>query len=354
MVKAALAALSAYEDVDNWSDDGVENNSKTKVVHKPPPEDPLEVEYSVDDKKKSSRARPTLRIKNSIVQEYYDFVKDKENNVMTLSTTNEFSLRAYVDIHNSNPANKRFLHISNLSKWVRAERRGEYLPWNGINKLDSRTCKIVNVLRHIDFVLKTKYPCHGIFNQVSKSPSVPGEYGITARRYIQAGTFLGFYMGEVISGKIAQQRVESQEYMFTLGKNKFMDAKAYDSCFARYYNCAMNACDQNVSVERLDLKDPQRKIGFIANKHIQKGEELLISYGAAYWERAASKAPANSPFRRVCNAMLDVSPNMFQTLEPLYSMDALILAESFGDKSQTNMALTEDDENGSDSDYMDE
>jgi hypothetical protein len=343
----ALASLDAYEDIDNWNDDDeTQNDAKIRKTE----EEPLEVEYAVDDKKKSSRARPTLRIKNAIVQEYYSFVK--ENSIKNISTTNEFSIRAYVDFYNSNPSNKRIIHVSNLSKWVRAERRGEYLAWNGINKLDSRTCKIVNILRHLDFILKIKYPCHGMFNQVSKSPSVPGEYGVTARRFAPEGTFLGFYMGEVITGRVASERTESQEYMFTLGKNRFIDAKAYDSCFARYYNCAMKASDQNVSVHRLDSNNPQAVICFIANRDVKKGEEFLISYGSAYWARAAQQAPANSPFRRVCNAMLDVSPDLFETQESLYALDAPLLAANFGDKP-VGVDL-DDDENGSDSDYMEE
>jgi SET domain-containing protein len=209
-------------------------------------------------------------------------------------------------------------------------------------------------VRHLDYNLKIKYPCHGIYNQVSKSPSVSGEYGVTARIFTPAGTFLGFYMGEVISGLIASERTESQEYMFTLGKNRFIDAKAYDSCFARYYNCAMKASDQNVTVIRLDKKDPQRIICFIANRNIEQGDEFLISYGSAYWERAAQRAPANSPFRRVCNAMLDLAPSQFETLESLYSFAAEDLAAAFGDKSSTTVAQENDEDNGSDSDYMDE
>jgi hypothetical protein len=352
-----MEALAAYEDIESWCEE--DENEKNKKASKSvkagfikhqSPEEPLEAEYSVDDKKKnSSRDRPTLGNKYSIVQEYYDFLKHSD---IVTGSTNEFSIRSYVEMYNSNPSNKRLLHVSNLSKWVRAERRGEYLPWNGINKLDSRTCKIVNLVRHLDYILKLKYPCHGIYNQVSKSLFVANEYGVTAREFAPQGTFLGYYMGEVINGQEANKRTESQEYMFTLGKNRFIDAKAYDSCFARYYNCAMKASDQNVSVERLDSKDPQSVICFITNRDVPKGEEFLISYGSAYWERAAQRAPVNSPFRRVCNAMLDQSPTKFETLESLYSVEAPILAANFGDKSTT--VVIDDDENDSDSDYMEE
>jgi hypothetical protein len=345
----ALSALAAYEDIENWDDNDnesevapLEDNTST--------EDVLEVEYTVDEKKSNvSRARPTLSMKNDIVQDYYKFAV--ANSLVSVST-NEFSIRSYVLNYNDNPLNnKRVLHVSNLSKWIRAERRGEYMAWSGINKLDSRTCKIVKIVRHLDLTLKTRDTCHAVYNKVVKSPTVPGEYGVVARRFTPAGTFLGFYKGEVISGLVASRRTESQEYMFALNKNRFIDAKAFDSCFARYYNCAMKAEDQNVSVERLDSKNPQMIICFMANRDVAKGEEFLISYGSAYWERAAKKAPANSPFRRVCNVMLDISPDKYETLEPLYSLEAPTLAAEFGDRTETEAQGSDDD---SDSDYVEE
>jgi hypothetical protein len=110
--------------------------------------------------------------------------------------------------------------------------------------------------------------------------------------------------------------------------------------------------DQNVSVERLDFKNPLMIICFISNRDVAKGEEYLISYGSAYWESAAKKAPANSPFRRVCNVMLNISPDKFETLEPLYSMDAPTLAAKFGDRTETE--AQDSDDNNSDSDYTEE
>jgi hypothetical protein len=350
MAYNALAALASYEDTENWDDDNTNNEVLSVEQDHMSTEETLEVEYSLDEKKKTgSRSRPTLRMKNQIVQDYYKYTL---NNSMVMVSTNEFSIRAYVQSYNNDPLNTRILHVSNLSKWIRAERRGEYMPWSGINKLDSRTCKIVNIVRHLDLTLKTRDACHGVYNKVVKSPTVPGEYGVVARRFTPAGTFLGFYKGEVISGLVASKRIESQEYMFALNKNRFIDAKAFDSCFARYYNCAMRAEDQNVSVERLDSKNPLMIICFIANRDVVKGDEFLISYGSAYWERAAKRAPANSPFRRVCNVMLDISPDKYETLEPLYSMDAPDLAAEFGDRTETEEQNSDD--NNSDSDYTEE
>jgi hypothetical protein len=139
MAYSALAAMSAYEDTENWDDSLEEITLSVDGYHMSTEDALLEVEYAVDNKKKTpSRARPTLRMKNQIVQDYYQFAI---NNSMVMVTTNEFSIRAYVQIYNNDPLNTRILHVSNLSKWIRAERRGEYMPWSGINKFQSQSGK---------------------------------------------------------------------------------------------------------------------------------------------------------------------------------------------------------------------
>jgi hypothetical protein len=338
--------IAQYEDTQSWNDVDIQQNVEDKC-HIQKVEIEYDEMYGSEVKKQktgaSSRIRPTLRMKLAVVNEYYDFIKTNE---LSLSCINGFSIRNYVETVKGNS-----LKVNNLSKWVRAERRGEYKEWDGLNRLDSYTCKVNNIVRRIDFILKARDPHHGRYNQVTKSPSLPGEYGIIARKFIPPGTFLGFYKGEVINGAEANRRVDTQEYMFALARNKFIDAKAFDSCFARYYNCALKACDQNVSVERLPSSNPLKQIGFIANREIPEGAELFISYGSAYWERAALNAPQNSPFRKVCNLMIFQQPGDFETLDPKYSLEAPVLAANFGDNSDVEQDVQDVTV---DSDYVDD
>ncbi len=281
-------------------------------------------------KQTSKRDRLTLRTKKNIVYEYYNFINT--HRAFFVSTNLLSYVGKYVEMRNTDPsfAHQAPLIPKNLTHWIRAERRGEYRSWSDINDLDSSVCKIIKIIRHIDFILKQKFPCHAYYNQVSKSKFMPCEYGVIARHFTPAGTFLGFYKGEVIDGPEARDRIESQEYMFALTTNNFIDAKAFDSCFARYYNCAIKASDQNVCVERLISSDHQKVICFIANKDINKGEEFLISFASACGEQfAGTSSAANIAFCYVQNALMDDLPEKHETIEPLFSAIAPTLAAGF-------------------------
>jgi hypothetical protein len=123
-----------------------------------------------------------------------------------------------------------------LSKWIKSEKRGEYLSWDRINNLEDYIFNSNKILLGIDFTLKQRDVYHAAYNRVTKSPSLPDQYGVVARKSTPAGTFLGFYKGEVIDGLEASKR--SPEYMFIIGKNKFIAARENCCCFPRYYNCA--------------------------------------------------------------------------------------------------------------------
>jgi hypothetical protein len=275
-----------------------------------------------------------VEAKKGVVAAYHEHFNikctDDDSSVSNISKSP--SMRAYVLAYNQNPANSITLDISSLSRWIQADFRGEYLPWNGINRKHSRTCKLVNIVRHIDYALKTKYPSFGIYNQVSKSKSISGEYAAIARRFTPVGTFLGFYEGEVINGLEVDHCINAPlKHLFTLTENRFIDAKDWFSCFARYYNCALKACDQNVCAERLTSQsNPQNAICFIANKDVQKGEEFLISFASASWEEAADTSPPGSPFSLVHNKLLCDMPAKHETLKPLLTNeDVSILAASW-------------------------
>jgi hypothetical protein len=280
---------------------------------------------------KRTRERPTLRTRKFFVHQYYEYLRRNKSEKSWVSINLQSSVLEYVEAWNSNPSNQKMLHVSNLAKWVKADRRGEYLSWSDINNLDAQVCQIIKIVRHIDYALKTNYPSYGIYNQVSKSKSMSGEYGVIARSFTPAGTFLGFCEGEVIDGLEASRRLFTQEYMYTVAENMFIDASDYFSCFARYYKSALKACDQNVCVERLSSQtNPQKVICFIANKDVQKGEEFLISFASACWEGAADTSPPGSSFSLVHNALFCAMPADHETLKPVMTTEhALVLATQF-------------------------
>jgi hypothetical protein len=120
---------------------------------------------------------------------------------------------------------------------------------------------------------------------------------------------LGYFKGECIDSKEAELR--HLDFVFCIGEAKFIDASQLLSCFARYYNCAVNRSDQNVCVERLLWTNPQKAICFITTKNVQRGEEFLISYG--------------------CDRLTKKLPHKYQPQEALYSVEAPGMAREFRD-----------------------
>jgi hypothetical protein len=329
----ALDALTAYVDDEEDDDNGdvINYDDDEDIKSRQNSKSSITTNKS-KTRKIQIRIRPSLEVKKSVVVAYNEYIniKNKDESESANSTR---SMRSYVKSYNNKLTanNEMTLSISNLSKWIKADFRGDYLAWSGINKLYSHNCKAVNIVRHINLVLKQKFPCHAYYNQVSKSKSTPNKYGVIARHFTPAGTFLGFYKGEVIDGPEANNRIKSQEYIFALTTKNFIDAKAYDSCFARYYNCALKASDQNVCVERVHSNNPQNVICFIANKDVQKGQEFLISFASSWWEEAVEDLPTNDCFfcLLVQNALINNRPKNYEILKPLFSTDALVLAEAY-------------------------
>jgi hypothetical protein len=66
--------------------------------------------------------------------------------------------------------------------------------------------------------------------------------------------------------------------MYRLGPYSYIDGSDFCSCFARYYAFSGDIHAQNVSVHRLaEWTDPDKAVSFMANKDIDKGEELVHS-----------------------------------------------------------------------------
>jgi hypothetical protein len=290
------------------------------------------------DQVAGKRKRLDLETKKNVVEQYFMFCSSANEN-----DEQKVSVRAFVR-HNNEQAKQLKLESTNVYRWISAYKRGEYLSWETKIKLQT-TRKVscpMKIINHIDSTLNKRDKCHGVYNKVVRSPSIKGEYGVVARRFTPAGTFLGFYKGKVITGIANDTR--NHDYTFGINRNTFIDASDYYSCFARYYNCSVLSADQNVCVEILtDWTNPQKAICFIANKDIKKGDEFIISYGPEYWDAVASKLPRCSPFRRVCN-ILSGKHGVQESIEPLFTLDAPTLAAEFGD----DKSVSSDD---GDSDY---
>ena len=234
----------------------------------------------------NDRKRLTLFAKKEIVQRYYNFLDDTDE---TPSYNN------FVNLFNKENVNQ--IDESSLGKWILAEKNGEFLSWGGANDLNKKSCSLRIIADQIDKQLSDRDVHHGEYNKIAKSLSTSRGYGVIARQFTPAGTFLGYYKGECIDSNEALMR-QDFDYIFCIGEEKFIDANKLLSCFARHYKCAVNQSDQNVCVERLLWSNPQKAICFITTKNVQRGEEFLISYGCEYSKKQSLKELMSDTFRR--------------------------------------------------------
>jgi hypothetical protein len=291
--------------------------------------------------KPSKRIRLSLTEKKEHVDRFLWYCDTNETNKLTDVT----QLMSEFVADNNSCGMYYKLNSRCLKRWLAAYNRGEFDGRNGgFKKAESKIVHRCISVKHIDKFLRERDPYHAAYNEVSKSPSLPEEYGVIARKFTPSGSFLGYYKGTILHGQRNDTR--NHDYTFAIGRNKFVDASNVLSCFARYYNCATDHADQNVGVELLtDWKNPQKAICFIANRDIAQGEEFLVSYGPDYWTSLADNLPQKSRLMKVCKKLSDRQG--YSLFSPLYSVEAPSLAAAFLD----DVSESEDEEDASDSDF---
>jgi hypothetical protein len=169
-----------------------------------------------------------------------------------------------------------------ISKWIREDWNGHYLDWTGCTSLSSKICDKKRNAQQIDNRLINFDPISGEFNRVAKSKINSNALGVFARTFIPAGTFLGYYRGEVMMPIDVMTRcmIHNYRFLFCANNEQFIDAHQILSCFARFYQYESKpVASANVFVRRIASCDPQSSVCFFTSNDVSEGEELLIPLG---------------------------------------------------------------------------
>jgi hypothetical protein len=268
----------------------------------------------------------TVAQRRKQIRDFCLFATEKFGNLNIVSSE-ELDMYAFsylVQLYNGNvpPRNnlnkqykKNTLTYDTLLRYLKAYNRGEYETWEGLNDLTSQNCKLKKILHHVDSVLKNKFPSHAKYNELNKSKFRALAWGVLAREFTPAGTFLGHVDGESITSTEAEKRINEEcddnenvfmskkAKFFVIGQDHFVDLSQYDSCYARYYNCVPSKF-HNVSVQLLSIDTSRRTMGFITNQDVNKGEEFLIDFNSILIVSEAKKEVCRSTsFDRVCETI---------------------------------------------------
>jgi hypothetical protein len=144
-----------------------------------------QVKHECTDK---NRRRLTLGEKRVIIQKYVAFADAFVNS----DCDNDVARTIFDFVKDFNKGGKYIVNISSIGKWIHADKRGEFLSWGGANKLTNKVCFIQNVIQKVDEFLKLRDVYHSEFNEVARSPTVFNEFGVVARKFTPAETFLDY------------------------------------------------------------------------------------------------------------------------------------------------------------------
>jgi len=107
-------------------------------------------------------------------------------------------------------------------------------------------------------------------------------HGIFAETDFSIGDFIGEYTGVIENRTLVHDKDYAWSYPITTldGTRSILDAK-YKGNELRFIN---DGLEPNCQVQYLIGNDNLWHVIYIASKDIKKGEQLLVSYGPAYWE----------------------------------------------------------------------
>jgi hypothetical protein len=120
---------------------------------------------------------------------------------------------------------------------------------------------------------------------VQKSQIPNAGSGLFTSIDIERGEIVSQFIGEIISDKEAQNRVDSNDdqYFMSLPTGEMLDCKR-TKCFAKYANDAEGIPSKFRNNTFIGMDDDDNVV-LIAKRNIKEGEEIFTGYGKEYWKK---------------------------------------------------------------------
>ena len=120
-----------------------------------------------------------------------------------------------------------------------------------------------------------------------KRSTVPGAgRGLFAERDLEAGADLGVYSGLEVSGPEALRGDRSGAYALEVKRGLLIDAAPTNAAVTRFANDARGTSKRPNAAFRRNPRTGE--VHLKATRRIRRGEEVLVSYGPAYWRPLAA------------------------------------------------------------------
>ena len=121
-----------------------------------------------------------------------------------------------------------------------------------------------------------------------------GVYAVTA---LANNTWVGDYVGEVLTQSKYLKRYPAEDAEYVLSANEDYNVDAADpskSSFLRYANHSCDAPNLFFDVQKV-RKQREKTVKFYTARDVAAGEELVFDYGKTYWANRGA-----SPWREIC------------------------------------------------------
>jgi hypothetical protein len=122
---------------------------------------------------------------------------------------------------------------------------------------------------------------------IVKKSQLPGAgNGLYTTKAIRKDSKIIEYRGEVIGNKEYRRRCRKMEdqYMFTIGRNRVIDARPTPQYKARYANDAAGITRVKGMSNNSDYMIFGNKGFIVASRDINAGEEIFVNYTKPYWD----------------------------------------------------------------------
>jgi uncharacterized protein len=109
--------------------------------------------------------------------------------------------------------------------------------------------------------------------------------GLFTRVFIPKGTRIVEYKGQILTWKEVEKMADDRNgYVFYINSKRVIDAWNYRKALGRYANDAKGITRVEGVKNNAEYIVHRNKCYITANRNIEPGAEILVEYGAEYWQ----------------------------------------------------------------------
>ncbi|MFT3935245.1 MAG: SET domain-containing protein-lysine N-methyltransferase [Chitinophagaceae bacterium] len=140
------------------------------------------------------------------------------------------------------------------------------------------------------------FPQESLIVRKSKLPGA-GK-GLFTKQFIEKGTLIVEYKGEITTWKAINDNERFNAYVFYINKNHVIDAKEDLKAIGRYANDASGLSKVRGIVNNAEYAVKNKKVFIKATADIEAGQEILVAYGKEYWDVIKHNQSIEAKFKK--------------------------------------------------------